>query len=90
MRQQSQLRRQKEDKMEFEKLAGIIADVAGVDVSEIKPETTFVTDLGLDSLDVYQIVVGIEDEFKIQVPDDAIEHVASVQDAADLIKEAIG
>ena len=76
--------------MEFEKLQNIIADVAGVDPSEIKPEMTFVADLGLDSLDVYQIVVGIEDEFKIQVPDDAIEHVTSVQDAADLIKKAVG
>lgn len=85
-----QSRRRKEDNMEFEKLQNIIADVAGVEPSEIKPETTFVADLGLDSLDVYQIVVGIEDEFKIQVPDDAIEHVTSVQDAADLIKKAVG
>ena len=49
--------------MEFEKLQGIIADVLNVQKEEIKPETTFVDDLGADSLDLMQIVMGIEEEF---------------------------
>ena len=59
--------------MEFEKLQNIIADVLNIDKSKITPETTFVDDLGADSLDVFQIIMGIEDEFDIQIPDDAAE-----------------
>ena len=51
--------------MEFEKLQNIIADVLNIDKSKITPETTFVDDLGADSLDVFQIIMGIEDEFDI-------------------------
>ena len=56
--------------MEFEKLQNIIADVLNIDKSKITPETTFVDDLGADSLDVFQIIMGIEDEFDIQIPDE--------------------
>ena len=49
--------------MEFEKIQDIIADVLGVDKAEITPDTTFVDDLGADSLDVFQIIMGIEEEF---------------------------
>ena len=48
--------------MEFEKLQGIIADVLNVDASDITMETTFVDDLGADSLDIFQIIMGIEEE----------------------------
>ena len=51
--------------MEFEKLQGIIADVLNVDASDITMETTFVDDLGADSLDIFQIIMGIEEEFDI-------------------------
>ena len=54
--------------VEFEKLQQIIADVLSVDVDEIKPETTFRDDLGADSLDVFQIIMGLEEEFNIQIP----------------------
>ena len=53
--------------MEFEKLKGIIADVLNVDENEITMETTFVDDLGADSLDVFQIIMGIEEEFDIEI-----------------------
>ena len=75
--------------MEFEKLQQIIADVLNVDVNEITPETTFVDDLGADSLDVFQIIMGIEDEFDIEIPQEAAEQIVTVGDAAEKIKEAI-
>ena len=72
--------------MEFEKLQNIIADVLNIDKSKITPETTFVDDLGADSLDVFQII--IEDEFDIQIPDDAAESIVTVNDAVVQIQNA--
>ena len=57
--------------MEFEKLQGIISEVLNVDAGEITMDTTFVEDLGADSLDIFQIVMGIEEEFDIEIPSDA-------------------
>ncbi len=54
--------------MEFEKLQEIIAEVLNVDADEITMDTTFVDDLGADSLDVFQIIMGIEEEFDIEIP----------------------
>lgn len=74
--------------MEFEKLQNIIADVLNIDKAKITPETTFVDDLGADSLDVFQIIMGIEDEFDIQIPDDAAESIVTVNDAVVQIQNA--
>ena len=74
--------------MEFEKLKGIIAEVLNVDVNEITKETTFVDDLGADSLDVFQIIMGIEDTFDIQIPEDAAEHITTVAEAVEQIQAA--
>ncbi len=74
--------------MEFEKLKKIIAEVLNVDEEEITMETTFVDDLGADSLDVFQIIMGIEDEFDIQIPDDAAESIVTVNDAVVQIQNA--
>ena len=76
--------------VEFEKLQQIIADVLSVDVDEIKPETTFRDDLGADSLDVFQIIMGIEKEFDIEIPNEKAEKIVSVGDAAEAIRNAIG
>jgi len=54
--------------MEFEKLRKVIAEVLNVDPDEITMDTTFTDDLGADSLDVFQIVMGIEEEFDIEIP----------------------
>ena len=75
--------------MEFEKLQKIIAEVLNVSAEKITPETTFVDDLGADSLDVFQIIMGIEEEFDIQIPDDAAEKIVTVSDAVEQIKSAI-
>ena len=75
--------------MEFEKLQDIIADVLNVQKEEIKPETTFVDDLGADSLDIFQIIMGIEKEFDIEIDNDEAEKIVTVQDAVDQIKKAV-
>ncbi len=54
--------------MEFEKLQKIIAEVLNLSEEEIRPDSTFVDDLGADSLDVFQIIMGIEEEFDIEIP----------------------
>ena len=75
--------------MEFEKLQDIIADVLNVQKDEIKPETTIVDDLGADSLDIFQIIMGIEEEFDIEIDNDEAEKIVTVQDAVDQIKKAV-
>ena len=75
--------------MEFEKLVSIIVDVLGVDAEEITPDTTVVDDLGADSLDVAQIIMGIEEEFDVTVDQDVASNVTTVGQALELIKNAI-
>ena len=74
--------------MEFEKLQQIIAEVLNVEASEITMETTFIDDLGADSLDVFQIIMGIEEEFDIEIPNEAAESIVTVADAVEQIKNA--
>ena len=71
------------------KLQNIIAEVLNVDPDEITPETTFVDDLGADSLDVFQIIMGIEEEFDIEIPNERAETIVTVGDAAEAIKNAL-
>ena len=73
--------------MEFEKMQQIIADVLSVDLDEITPETTFKDDLGADSLDVFQIIMGVEEEFNIELPQDEINDIETGEDIVKLLKE---
>lgn len=75
--------------MEFEKLKKIIGEVLNVDEDEITMETTFVDDLGADSLDVFQIVMGIEEEFDIEIANEDAENIVTVADAVEQIKNAL-
>ena len=75
--------------MEFEKLQAIIADVLNVPKDDITPETTFVDDLGADSLDIFQIIMGIEEEFDIEIDYEEAEKITTVQDAVEQIKKAV-
>ncbi|MCI5653471.1 MAG: acyl carrier protein [Lachnospiraceae bacterium] len=75
--------------MEFEKLQGIIAEVLNVDAEDITMATTFVDDLGADSLDIFQIIMGIEEEFDIEIPQEAAENIVTVGDAVEQIKSAL-
>ena len=75
--------------MEFEKLQKIISEVLNIEPDEITMETTFVDDLGADSLDVFQIIMGIEEEFDIEIPTEEAENIHTVGDAVEKIKSAI-
>lgn len=75
--------------MEFENLQAIIADVLNVPKDDITPETTFVDDLGADSLDIFQIIMGIEEEFDIEIDNEEAEKITTVQDAVEQIKKAV-
>lgn len=76
--------------MELEKLQAIIADVLNVDTSEVTMETTFVDDLGADSLDVFQILMGVEEEFDIEIDPEEAEKIVSVGDAVQAIRKIVG
>ena len=75
--------------MEFEKLKQIIVEVLNVDESEITMETTFIDDLGADSLDVFQIIMGLEEAFDIEIPNEQAEKIVTVADAVEQIKSAV-
>ncbi len=75
--------------MEFEKLQNIIAEVLNIEASDITMDSTFVDDLGADSLDVFQIIMGIEEEFDIEIPNEEAEKISTVADAVEQIKNAI-
>lgn len=74
--------------MEFEKIQNIIAEVLNIDKEEITMNTTFIDDLGADSLDILQIIMGIEEEFDIEIPTEAAESIVTVADAVEQIKNA--
>ena len=76
--------------MEFEKLKRVIAEVLSVDPDEITMETTFTDDLGADSLDLFQIIMGLEEEFDIEIPPEKAENITTVEEAVELIKSEIG
>lgn len=76
--------------MEFEKIQQIIAEVLNIDPQEITMDTTFVDDLGADSLDVFQIIMGIEEELDIEVNVEEAEKIVTVGDAVELIKKTVG
>jgi len=75
--------------MEFEKLKKVIAEVLNVDPEEIAMESTFTDDLGADSLDVFQIIMGIEEEFDIEIPAEKAENITTVEEAVEMIKSAV-
>jgi acyl carrier protein len=71
----------------FDKVQKIVSDQLSVDQAEVKPEASFANDLGADSLDTVELVMALEEEFGIEIPDEAAEGIGTVQDAVDFIKE---
>ena len=69
-----------------EKVKEIIVDQLGVDENQVKPEASFIDDLGADSLDTVELVMALEEEFDVEIPDEDAEKIASVQNAVDYIK----
>lgn len=75
--------------MEFETLQKIIADTLNISTEKITPETRFVEDLGADSLDLFQIVLAIEETFEISMSDSQAERISTVADAVEEIKRSV-
>lgn len=67
------------------KVKSIIADQLGVGEDEIKPESSFIEDLGADSLDIVELVMAMEEEFEIEIPDEEAENIKTVGDAINYI-----
>lgn len=70
----------------FEKVRDLIVDTLDVKADAIKPDSSFIEDLAADSLDVVELVMALEKEFGIEIPDDDAEKIATVQDAVDYIQ----
>ena len=75
--------------MELDRLINAIAEVLDLDKDKITADSKFVDDLGADSLDVLEIIMGIEDEFGIEIQTDQAESIVTVGDAYEKIKEAL-
>lgn len=73
--------------MEFEKLKTIIAEVLNLDESEIQMDSKFVDDFGADSLDIFQILMGIEETFDVEIDNEDAEKIVTVGDAVEEIKK---
>ncbi len=71
---------------EFERVKNVIVDQLSVDAEEVTMEASFVDDLGADSLDVVELIMGLETEFDIEIPDEDAEKISTVGDAVDYIK----
>lgn len=73
--------------MVFERVKKIITEQLGVDGKDIKLESSFIEDLGADSLDIVELVMAMESEFDIEIDDDEVENVSTVEDVVNYIKE---
>ncbi|MCG9885500.1 MAG: acyl carrier protein [Cyanobacteria bacterium] len=74
----------------LEKVRSIVSEQLGVDAAEVKPESSFTDDLGADSLDIVELVMALEEEFDIEIPDEEAEKIATVGQAAEHIAAAKG
>ena len=72
--------------MEFERVKNVIVDQLSVDADEVTLEASFVDDLGADSLDVVELIMGLETEFDIEIPDEDAEKISTVGGAVEYIK----
>ncbi len=72
--------------MEFERVKNVIIDQLGVDESAVTMEASFVEDLGADSLDIVELIMGLETEFDIEIPDSEAEKISTVGDAVNYLK----
>ena len=73
----------------FDKVKKIVVDQLGVNEADVQIDSTFIDDLGADSLDIVELIMAFEEEFEIEIPDDAAEKIKTVRDAVDYIEERI-
>ncbi|MDX9742553.1 MAG: acyl carrier protein [Arcobacteraceae bacterium] len=71
----------------LEKIKAVVAEQLDCDIANIKEDSKFIEDLGADSLDVVELVMALEEEFDIEIPDEAAEKILTVADALNYIKE---
>lgn len=69
----------------FDKVKAIVIEQLGVDESEVAIDSTFIDDLGADSLDIVELIMAFEEEFNIEIPDDVAEKIKTVKDTVDYI-----
>lgn len=74
---------------ELERVKKVLAEQLGIDKNTVRSDTSFIDDLGADSLDVAELIMGIETEFDIEIPDEAAERFVTVGDVVDYIKETV-
>ncbi len=72
----------------FEKIKSIMMDQLNIDENDITEDTSFKDDLGLDSLDLFELAMAIEEEFGVEIPQEDLENVVTVGDAVEFIKNA--
>ena len=72
--------------MEFDKIKSIISEVLSIDADGITEETTFLDDLGADSLDLFELVMALEDEYNIEIPAEELTELATVGDVIEYLK----
>lgn len=72
---------------EFDRVKSVIVDQLGVEADQVKLDSYFVEDLGADSLDIVNLIMGFETEFDIEIPDEEAEKIGTVADAVNYIKE---
>ncbi|BAY49203.1 acyl carrier protein [Scytonema sp. HK-05] len=73
----------------FDKVKKIVADQLSVDAETVTPQSNFANDLGADSLDTVELVMALEEEFDIEIPDEAAEKITTVQEAVDYINNKV-
>lgn len=71
----------------FEKVKEIVVEQLGVDEADVTMESTFIDDLGADSLDIVELIMAFEEEFNIEIPDDVAEKIKTVKDAVEYIEK---
>lgn len=72
--------------MIFEKVKTVIAEQLGLDENEVNMESSFIDDLGADSLDIVELIMALEEEFNLEIPDEDAEKISSVGDVVEYIK----
>ena len=72
----------------FDKVKEIVVDQLGVDAADVTIDSTFIDDLGADSLDIVELIMAFEEEFSVEIPDEVAEKIKTVKDAGELIDKA--